>query len=86
MYTDYNFTYSHGKIVIVILDLGIYLKRVDVESSNWSCMFLALRNDHFTVSSNDFGGVIEDDVAVLSSSDEETRWQTLVFNAMWTPD
>lgn len=41
-------------------------------------MLITLSDDHFTVTSNDLGGIIENDVTGLSSSYEHSRGQALI--------
>lgn len=65
---------------------GPYLKGVDVQSSHWSRVPVTLSNDHVTPSSHDLCRVVKDDIAVLASCDEDSRWVTAVIHSMWTPD
>lgn len=65
---------------------GSYLKGVDVQPSHRSCVPVALSNDHVTLSSHDLSRVVKDDVAVLASCDEDSRWVTAVIHSMWAPD
>lgn len=58
---------------------GSYLKGVDVQSSHWSRVPVTLSNDHVSLPSHDLSGVVQDDVAVLSSRDEDPRWVAAVI-------
>lgn len=66
--------------------LGCYLKGVDIESANRPGVFITLGNDHVTVACYDLGGVVENDVSCLSSSNEHAGGKTLLINPMRTPN
>lgn len=63
-----------------------YLERVDVESPHWTRVPVALGDDHVALSRHDLRGVVQDDVAVLTSRDENAGRATLVVHAVRTPD
>lgn len=64
---------------------GSYLKRVDVQSSHWPRVPVALSNDHVSLPSHDLSGVVQDDVAVLASRDEDSRRVAAAIYSMCTP-
>lgn len=62
------------------------LKWVDVQSSHWSCVLVTLSNDNVTLSSHDLRWIIQDNVAVLASGNEDARWVTACIHSIRTPD
>lgn len=64
---------------------GSYLERVDVESSHWPRVPVALSDDHVALSSDDLCRVVQDDVAVLASCNEDPRGVTLGVHSVGTP-
>lgn len=65
---------------------GSYLVRVDVESSHRPRVLLALSNDHIALSGHDLCGVVQDDVAVLASCDENAGRVSSAVHSIRTPD
>lgn len=63
-----------------------YLKWVDVQSSHWSYVLVTFSNDHVTLSGHDLRWIVEDDVAVLASSNEDARWVAACVHSIRTPD
>lgn len=59
---------------------------VDVQSSHGAHVLVTLSNDHVTPSSHDLSRVVKDDVSVLASCDEDSRWVTAVIHSMRAPD
>lgn len=64
---------------------GSYLEGVDVESPHWARVPVALSDGHVTLSSHDLRRVVEDDVAVLTACDKDTRRVPCVFHPMGSP-
>lgn len=63
-----------------------YLEWVYVESPHWACVLVTFSNDHVTLPSDNLRRVVQDDVTVLASGDEDTRWMTLGVHPIWTPN
>ena len=62
-----------------------YLEGVDIEGPHWPCVLVALSNDDVVVTSHYFGRVVEDDIAVLPTGDQDPVWVTGPVHPMGAP-
>lgn len=49
------------------------LEHVDIERSYWSCVLVFLGNYYFSVSSYDFGWVIQNDISIFTPGNQDSR-------------